>query len=159
MFNSCVTNYRRAVLLSLISTINHPKPLSTMACPYQRWGGLLNIAIEENGMKWGWTLVLPNINHGIITIHSIIAINIYPLPISWNFRGEYPQTFLEIISVPTPPFQFWKVFNLSYFSFFPTFSDIMERIVPCMHTFIHTYMHACIHACMHAYIHAYINHY
>ena len=89
--------------------------------------------------------------------------------VSWvisNFRGGYPQTFLEIISVPTPPFQFWKVFNLSYFSFF---SDIFGHNAAhsSMHAYIHTYMHPCMHtymhtythACMHAYIHAYINHY
>ena len=98
---------------------------------------------------------------------SRLCVYIYPLPISWNFRGGYPQTFLEIISVPTPPFSFGRFSISATFHFFPTFSDIMERIVPCMHTFIHTYIHACIHtcihtymhACMHTYIHAYINHY
>ena len=69
-----------------------------------------------------------------------------PTPYLLKFQGGYPKTFLETISVPTPPFSFGR---LSISATFQNFSDIMECVVPCMHTFIHPFMHACIHTYIH----------
>ena len=81
----------------------------------------------------------------------------YTPSLSFEILGGYPQTFLEIISVP-PPLSVLEGFQSQLlFIFFGHFSDIMERVVPCMHTFIHTYIHACIHTCIHACMHACIH--
>ena len=77
-----------------------------------------------------------------------------PTPYLLKFQGGYPNTFLETISVPTPPFSFGRLSSSATFQFF---SDIMECVVPCMHTFIHPFMHAYIHAYIHACIHTYIH--
>ena len=85
--------------------------------------------------------------------------------------GGTPKHFLKLFQFQPPPFQFWKVFNLSYFSFF---SDIFGHngahssmhayihtyIHPCMHTYMHTYIHACMHAYIHTCIYkSLLNHY
>ena len=51
---------------------------------------------------------------------------VIPTPYLLKFQGGYLQTFLEIISVPTPhPFSFWR-FSIS--ATFQNFSDLMEGV-------------------------------
>ena len=93
--------------------------------------------MEDVGGRGGWECG----NH--TPSLSLEILGGVPPNISWNDFSSNP-----------PPFSFGMFSISATFHFFPTFSDIMERIVPCMHTFIHTYIHPCIHTCIHTYMHA-----
>ena len=162
---SCLL-HDKCVLFGALVTHHHNRP-SSIVVGFHRPSSTMKFGAGLAAGAWfGSQAPKTNCQHGPSCAHTVyanLARCIIPPPyISWNFRGGTPKHFLKLFQFQ-PPLSVY----LSYFSFFRTFSYIMERIVPCMHTFIHTYIHACIHTCIHAYIHAcmhacihtYINHY
>ena len=72
---------------------------------------------------WQFVMEAHTVKH-CLPSSFILLVTYFTHPLS--FQGGYPQTFLEIISVPTPPpFSFWR-FSIS--ATFQFFSDIMEGV-------------------------------
>ena len=72
---------------------------------------------------WQFVMEAHTVKH-CLPSSFILLVTYFTHPLS--FQGGYPQTFLEIISVPTPPpFSFWR-FSIS--ATFQFFSDTMEGV-------------------------------
>ena len=96
--------------------------------------------IWDDYMGWLYRMIV-----GLLWDDYGIIMGLYTHPLSLEISGGVPQNISWNYFSSNPPFQFWKAFNLSYFSKFFGHNGVRSSM--------HAYIHTSIHACMHTYIH------